>query len=37
MIQSFEFATSLAKIGGDVTSFDGGEMGSGVLGGSYDK
>ncbi|MBI6528497.1 hypothetical protein JEP40_05015 [Proteus vulgaris] len=37
MIQFFEFATSSAKIGGEATSFDGGEMGGGVLGSTYDK
>lgn len=36
MIQSFEFATSTAEIGGEITGFDGGEMGGGILGGSYD-
>ncbi|HGN0024429.1 TPA: PAAR domain-containing protein [Proteus mirabilis] len=37
MIQSFEFTTSSAKIGGEATGFDGGEMGGGVLGSTYDK
>lgn len=37
MILFFEFAISSAKIGGEATSFDGGEMGGGVLGSTYDK
>lgn len=37
MILFFEFAKSSAKIGGEATSFDGGEMGGDVLGSTYDK
>lgn len=37
LIHSFEFTTSTAEIGGEVTGFDGGEIGGSVLGGSHDK
>lgn len=36
-IQIFELATFSARMGGEATSIDGGEMGGGILGGSYDK
>ncbi|WP_156656735.1 hypothetical protein [Morganella psychrotolerans] len=35
--QLFELITFSAGMGGDVTSVDGGEMGGGILGSSYDQ
>ncbi|WP_162271056.1 hypothetical protein [Morganella psychrotolerans] len=35
--QIFELITFSGRIGGEVTSVDGGEMGGGILGSSYDQ